>query len=200
MSIQSLSSSMQILFQASSSNQPVQGQAGLVNNQQLSATASASDFDTPNPLDIKKQVEQIVSGSKELKLLQSFMSEQQKAAIKEQPITKAQSNESPLSLSNQPSQQYAAQLEQASAASIKQQSTTEATLEINSNNGPVNKADPLAFDLDHNGFTTSGINHGAHFDLNADGKLDRISNLTGKDAFLALDKNGNSRIQKKDCG
>ncbi|MFA5937969.1 MAG: hypothetical protein WC809_01340 [Sinimarinibacterium sp.] len=60
---------------------------------------------------------------------------------------------------------------------------------------PVQKSDPLALDLDGNGsITTTGVDRGQAFDLNADGVADRASVVAGGDAFLALDANGNGRI------
>ncbi|MEQ1438185.1 hypothetical protein AAG565_02375 [Fontimonas sp. SYSU GA230001] len=60
---------------------------------------------------------------------------------------------------------------------------------------PVQKSDPLALDLDGDGrITTTGVDGGRVFDLNADGRRDRASVVAGGDAFLALDANGNGRI------
>nr|WP_298140209.1 hypothetical protein [uncultured Pseudomonas sp.] len=68
-------------------------------------------------------------------------------------------------------------------------------LELNVNlNAEPQKTDPLALDLAGNGWRTSGLQHGVLFDLDGDGKLDRISVPTGDDALLAFDSNGNGRI------
>lgn len=56
------------------------------------------------------------------------------------------------------------------------------------------KTDPLVLDLASNGFSTSGLDRTVSFDLNADGRRDQISVPTGDDALLALDRNGNGRI------
>ena len=56
------------------------------------------------------------------------------------------------------------------------------------------KTDPLAFDLDGNGIQTTGVKHGIQFDINADGKTEQSSFISGNDAFLAYDKNGNGVI------
>ena len=58
---------------------------------------------------------------------------------------------------------------------------------------PVRRSDPIAFDLDNNGITTNTEQH-VNFDLDADGQLDTINSLSGKDAFLALDRNENGKI------
>ena len=59
---------------------------------------------------------------------------------------------------------------------------------------PVQKTDPLVLDLAGNGFSTRGLNDSVRFDLNADGRVDSISAPSGDDALLALDRNGNGRI------
>ncbi len=76
-----------------------------------------------------------------------------------------------------------------------------ASLSISSNqatssnqSGNIQQADPLALDLDGNGLQTTGVRNGVHFDINADGVTDKTSFVSGGDAFLALDKNNNGRI------
>lgn len=54
--------------------------------------------------------------------------------------------------------------------------------------------DPLTLDLAGNGFRTSGLSRSVSFDLDGDGKRDQISVPVGDDALLALDRNGNGRI------
>lgn len=56
------------------------------------------------------------------------------------------------------------------------------------------KSDPLVLDLARNGFQTRGLLDPVRFDLNADGRIDQISAPKGDDALLALDRNGNGRI------
>jgi len=58
----------------------------------------------------------------------------------------------------------------------------------------IQKTDPLAFDLDGNGIETTGVEKGINFDINADGKKEQSSFISGNDAFLAYDKNGNGVI------
>ena len=50
---------------------------------------------------------------------------------------------------------------------------------------PVRRSDPIAFDLDNNAINTNTEQH-VLFDLDADGQLDTINSLSGKDAFLAM--------------
>lgn len=59
---------------------------------------------------------------------------------------------------------------------------------------PTRRSDPLALDLDGNGLQTSGVDSGVRFDIDADGHIDQTSFITGGDAFLAIDANGNGRI------
>lgn len=59
---------------------------------------------------------------------------------------------------------------------------------------PPQKTDPLVLDLAGNGFATRGLDDPLLFDLNADGRQDHISAPSGDDALLALDRNGNGRI------
>ncbi|VXC75983.1 conserved hypothetical protein [Pseudomonas sp. 8Z] len=56
------------------------------------------------------------------------------------------------------------------------------------------QVDPLVLDLAGNGFATSGLSRPVRFDLDADGRMDSISAPSGDDALLALDRNGNGRI------
>lgn len=58
----------------------------------------------------------------------------------------------------------------------------------------VQKSDPLVFDLTGNGIQLSGVQNGAAFDINADGKAEQTAFVRGGTAFLALDRNGNGRI------
>ena len=53
--------------------------------------------------------------------------------------------------------------------------------------------DPLIFDLDNDGFSIIDKNSGAYFDLDNNGYRERID-WTNKDAILALDRNGNGKI------
>ncbi|HYC60721.1 MAG TPA: hypothetical protein VEK79_14250 [Thermoanaerobaculia bacterium] len=55
---------------------------------------------------------------------------------------------------------------------------------------------PILLDLDQNGFHLAGLEEAVMFDLDADGRADRISWTAAYsgDAFLVLDRNGNGRI------
>jgi hypothetical protein len=54
--------------------------------------------------------------------------------------------------------------------------------------------DPLILDLDGDGIATTTARGGRLFDLDGDGRTERVANVVGGDAFLALDRNGNGRI------
>ena len=69
----------------------------------------------------------------------------------------------------------------------------ELQLNVNANPQP-QQTDPLVLDLASNGFTTRGLDDAVRFDLDADGRIDRISAPSGDDALLAVDRNGNGRI------
>ncbi len=56
------------------------------------------------------------------------------------------------------------------------------------------KADPLIVDLDGDGFDLLPFKDGVMFDINGDGKKELTSWITGDDAFLALDRNLNGKI------
>ena len=58
----------------------------------------------------------------------------------------------------------------------------------------IQTADPLVLDLGGQGITTTGVAAGVDFDLNGDGRLERMSTVTGDSWFLALDWNANGRI------
>ena len=54
--------------------------------------------------------------------------------------------------------------------------------------------DPLVFDLDGDGIELAAAGAGAVYDLTGDGVAEATGTVTGGDAFLALDRNGNGRI------
>ncbi|MFP3544106.1 VCBS domain-containing protein [Rhizobium sp. SIMBA_035] len=54
--------------------------------------------------------------------------------------------------------------------------------------------DPIILDLDHNGVALTSLDHGVQFDINADGHKDQIAWTAGSDGILALDVDGNGKI------
>lgn len=55
-------------------------------------------------------------------------------------------------------------------------------------------ADPIVLDLDHNGFSFTPLADGVQFDINHDGAKDQVAWTKGHDGLLALDVNGNGKI------
>ncbi|WP_018859614.1 DUF5801 repeats-in-toxin domain-containing protein [Rhizobium sp. 42MFCr.1] len=55
-------------------------------------------------------------------------------------------------------------------------------------------ADPIVLDLDHNGVTLTSQENGVQFDINADGHKDQMAWTAGHDGILALDADGNGKI------
>lgn len=55
---------------------------------------------------------------------------------------------------------------------------------------------PIVIDLDRAGFVFTSLGDGTYFDIDADGELDHVSwtSPQGRNAFLALDRNGNGQI------
>jgi hypothetical protein len=58
----------------------------------------------------------------------------------------------------------------------------------------VQQADPLVLDLDGDGVELTSAYEGARFDITASGRMSRTAFVTGGDAFLAVDRNGNGII------
>lgn len=60
--------------------------------------------------------------------------------------------------------------------------------------GAVQEADPIVLDLDGDGIELSSYRQGARFDITGTGKMATTAFVTGGDAFLAIDRNSNGRI------
>ncbi len=60
--------------------------------------------------------------------------------------------------------------------------------------GVMEEAEPLVFDLDGDGLELTTAEDGVIFDITGDGKTEQTAFVTGDDAFLALDRNGNGTI------
>ena len=58
----------------------------------------------------------------------------------------------------------------------------------------VQQSDPIVLDLDGDGVELTHHTAGAKFDIRGDGKLASTAFVTGGDAFLAIDRNGNGAI------
>jgi hypothetical protein len=55
-------------------------------------------------------------------------------------------------------------------------------------------SDPLVLDLNGDGVRTTGLEAGVGFDISGDGRMKLVSFVTGDDALLALDRNGNGVV------
>lgn len=58
----------------------------------------------------------------------------------------------------------------------------------------VQQSDPIILDLDSDGFELTSYTNGARFDILGNGGIQNTAFVTGGDAFLALDRNGNGTI------
>jgi len=58
---------------------------------------------------------------------------------------------------------------------------------------PVRRTDPLVLDLGGEGVNTNAVQQ-VRFDIDADGRLDTVNQLDENNAYLALDRNANGRI------
>ncbi len=58
----------------------------------------------------------------------------------------------------------------------------------------VQQSDPIVLDLDGDGIELTGYTQGARFDITGTGKTVTTGFVTGGDAFLAIDRNANGRI------
>jgi hypothetical protein len=58
----------------------------------------------------------------------------------------------------------------------------------------VQEADPIVLDLTGNGIQLTSYRDGARFDITGDGRKEQTAFVTGGDAFLAIDRNGNGII------
>ncbi|NIA14739.1 MAG: hypothetical protein GWP08_11720 [Nitrospiraceae bacterium] len=95
-----------------------------------------------------------------------------------------------------PQAPYPANASQAQATSfnIQMEFSFEFSAEITIEGAAVKEADPVMFDLDGDGFELSNYRNGAKFDLLGNGSKVQTAFVTGGDAFLALDRNGNGII------
>ena len=74
------------------------------------------------------------------------------------------------------------------------ESTQTVRLDLTIGAQPAQSADPLALDLDGDGIELSSPAQGQPFDINADGRDEQTAFVRGGDAFLAVDQDGNGRI------
>jgi len=97
--------------------------------------------------------------------------------------------------------QTAAQAQTANAAQTTQRNAEAITFNIRMEGGRViveevrqQQADPLVFDLNNNGIELTSAQNGVRFQIDGKGVDRRTAFVSGGDAFLALDRNGNGVI------
>lgn len=148
-------------------------------------------FDTlsaPRPTALDKQLDAGLRDSLDYQILRRTL-----IPKGEQPAPEAAAAEIEEARNTTPSP--AATLDATAQAASFQQVLQQRELQLNVTANPQpQKTDPLVLDLASNGFATRGLDDAVRFDLNADGRSDRISAPSGDDALLALDRNGNGRI------
>lgn len=83
---------------------------------------------------------------------------------------------------------------QVQATRVQTSKTISIHMEFTGIRQPQKQSDPLVIDLGGDGVNLTGIADGSNFDINGDGAQDRTAFVQGNDAFLALDRNGNGRI------
>ena len=69
-----------------------------------------------------------------------------------------------------------------------------ASVTVTVQEGQVQQSDPILFDLDGDGYELSHHTQGANFDILGNGQSARTAFVTGGDAFLALDRNGDGIV------
>ncbi len=88
----------------------------------------------------------------------------------------------------------AAQGTRAFAASAQLEFSFEFSASVSVEAGEVQESDPIILDLDGDGFDLTSYQQGAQFDITATGQVAQTAFVTGGDAFLALDRDNNGRI------
>jgi hypothetical protein len=146
-----------------------------------------ADSAAQEPLRLIEDIDRQVKNSVEYQALRPYL--EKAGLIDEEEAAAAKTTEAPEAATE------AATVVQAERISLRI-SFTRISVELRStrSEAPPQRADPLALDLDGDGLETSGIGNGVRFDIDADGQVDHTSFVSGGDAFVALDTNGNGRI------
>lgn len=151
----------------------------------LNALPSASQTITPaRDGDLRDEVRRRMDEDKDFQILRNTLkidSKEQKA----QPADSPPAEQTASAAADSEVQQVDATLQMIEQRSL--------NLEVRANPEP-QVTDPLVLDLSGRGIRTSGIDAGVRFDLNADGKAEQLSVPLGDAVLLALDRNGNGRI------
>jgi len=78
--------------------------------------------------------------------------------------------------------------------SIQMEFSFEYSATVQVSEGQVQESDPITFDLNGNGIELTSYRNGAQFDITGKGQAATTAFVTGGDAFLAIDRNGNGAI------
>lgn len=148
-------------------------------------------FDTlsaPRPSTLDRQLDASLRGSLDYQILRRTLMPQGEQPAPEQAAAAIEE-------ASQAAPAADAVVDASAQAASFQQVLQQRELQLNVNANPApQKTDPLVLDLAGNGFATRGLDDAVRFDLDADGRSDQISAPSGDDALLALDRNGNGRI------
>lgn len=156
-------------------------------------------------VDIEQQVKKNLSESVDYQIIIRMMADKQKSSeapgdaktdkehvqADEAELTVSVNDSSSLNITNQADTVSVSA--QAVTAFVSAREQEQASLSI-SRTAEVQQADPLALDLNGDGLQTSGVAQGILFDINGDGSKEQTSFVSGGDAFLAYDRNGNGVI------
>lgn len=167
-----------------------------VNNSLTSTNSTESE--ALHSMDIEDQVKKNLHESVDYQIINKMMPDKHKehedellevkndtlkyASINNNSVAEKSDNHDTVSVSQQAMNSFVSRKEQ-----------EQASLSI-SRSEEVQQADPLALDLNGDGLQTTGVNHGILFDINGDGSKEQVSFVSGGDAFLAYDRNGNGVI------
>lgn len=142
----------------------------------------------PRPSQLEKQLDAGLRDSLDYQILRRTLMPKGEVPPPEQAASEIQD-------ASQPAPAAATVVDAGAQAASFQQVLQQRELQLNVTANPQpQKTDPLVLDLAGNGFSTRGLDNAVRFDLDADGRMDRISAPSGDDALLALDRNGNGRI------
>lgn len=143
---------------------------------------------SPRPSSLDKQLDASLRDSLDYQILRRTLMPKG-----EQPAPEAAAAE--IEEATQPAPSAEAAVDASAQVASFQQLLQQRELQLNVTANPQpQQTDPLVLDLAGNGFATRGLQDAVRFDLDADGRTDQISAPTGDDALLALDRNGNGRI------
>lgn len=163
------------------------------------ASQSPDESETGDSIDIKQQVKQNLRESIDYQIIIKMMSDKHAEHDNEiqsevdNSSLKQELNKNNTQSDNSINSDTVSVSEQAMNSFVSSKEQELASLSINRTE-EIQQADPLALDLNGDGLQTSGVDNGILFDINGDGSKEQTSFVSGGDAFLAYDRNGNGVI------